>query len=392
MKSTLIIIICTIVFSQQLFSQHQIDKMMNEIEKNNTTLLALQKKTTADKIGNKTGIYPQNLEISFNYLWGNPTVVGNREDINLKQTFYFPTVYSYKNKISNLKNEQADFEYHQQRTAILLKSRLICYDLIYTNGLLNELSKQLLNAQNKATSYQKQFDAGETNILVLKKAQLNLLNLNQEIELLNLERNTLLAELKQLNGGIFIEITEVDYPNTVIDENFDQWYQKQELRNPMLNWIKKEVEISQKQRKLNTALSLPKLEIGYMSEKIVGQEFKGFTTGLSIPLWEHKNMVKYSKAHELAVQSIETDQKLQYFNHLKTVHQKAIQLQKNSDEYQSNLKQFNTINLLNKALEKGEMNLIDYTIELNYYNESSRKLLELKRDYHKTLAVLNQYL
>lgn len=392
MKYINIILISTVIFSHSLFSQNNTDNILSAIEKNNTNLLALQKKTTAVKIGNKTGIYLQNPEIAFNYLWGNPTAIGNRTDINLKQTFDFPSAYSYKNQIAAIKNEQTDLEYYQQRKDLLLKSRLICYDLVYINSLKIELSKRLSHAQHMATSYQKQFDLGETNILALNKAQLNLLNLSNEIELLNIEKNALLGALTQLNGGIFIDFTESEYPVSVLSENFEQWYQQQEQSNPLLNWLKKEVEMSQKQQRLNNALSMPKFEVGYLSETNVEQAFKGFTVGMSIPLWEHKNTVKYSKANALAVKNLETDQKLQFYNQLKTVHQKVIELQKNTDEYQSKLELFNNFNLLYKALEKGEMNLIDYTIELSAYYESINKLHELKRDYHKTVAVLNQYL
>ncbi|MDO9260654.1 MAG: TolC family protein, partial [Flavobacteriaceae bacterium] len=270
MKHIIIILISSITISQQLFSQNNIDRILADVEKNNTTLAALQKRATADKIGNKTGIYLQNPEIAFNYLWGSPTATGNRTDINFKQAFDFPSAYSYKNQIATIKNEQVDLEYHQQRKDLLLKSRLICVDLVYTNSLKIELSKRLSHAQKMATSYQKQFDLGETNILALNKAQLNLLNLSSEMELLNIDRNALLGELMQLNGGIFINFTESEYPVTVIPENFEQWYQQQEQSNPLLNWLKKEVEISHKQQRLNNALSLPKFEAGYLSETVVG--------------------------------------------------------------------------------------------------------------------------
>ena len=391
MKYIIIILISTVVFSQPIFSQN-IEKILSEIEMNNTTLKALQKKATADKIGNKTGIYLQNPEIEYNYLWGSPTSIGNRTDINFKQSFDFPTAYSYKNKISTIKNEQVELEYHQQKKDLLLKIRLICYDLIHTNGLKFELSNRIIHAQKMATSYQKQFDLGETNILTFNKAQLNLMNLNNELKLVNIKRNALLGELKMLNGGILIDFTETEYPLIVISENFEQWYTKAAQSNPQLNWLKKEVAISQKQISLNSALSLPKLNAGYMKENTVGQEFEGFTVGMTIPLWEHKNTVKYSKTNAIAIQELEKDHKLQLYNHLKTVHQKVIELQKNTQEYETKLKHFNNINLLYKALEKGEINLIDYVIELTVYYESVHKLLELKQDLNKNIALLNQYL
>ncbi|MBK6964392.1 MAG: hypothetical protein IPH20_10765 [Bacteroidales bacterium] len=45
---------------------------MSNIERNNTTLSALRKSVEAEKLGNRTGIYLQNPEAGFNYLWGVP--------------------------------------------------------------------------------------------------------------------------------------------------------------------------------------------------------------------------------------------------------------------------------------------------------------------------------
>ena len=103
MRHIIIALIGIIAFSSNLFSQNNIDKILIEIEKNNTTLSALQKSTEAEKIGNRTGINIQNPEVEFNYLWGNPSVIGNRTDFSVKQTFDFPTAYKYKNQISSKK-------------------------------------------------------------------------------------------------------------------------------------------------------------------------------------------------------------------------------------------------------------------------------------------------
>ena len=56
-----------IMIGSNLFSQ-DIDKIIAEVEKNNTTLIALRKNADAELIGNKTGLYMKNPEFAFNYL------------------------------------------------------------------------------------------------------------------------------------------------------------------------------------------------------------------------------------------------------------------------------------------------------------------------------------
>ena len=392
MKQLIIALLSTIMLSTNLFSQSRIDNILMEIEKNNTRLSALRKGIEADIIGNKTGIYLQNPEVGFNYLWGSSALIGNRTDVSISQSFDFPTAYRYKNQISDFKNEQVKFEYLKQHRTLLLQARIVCIDLVYINALISKLSKRLIHAQSIANSYKSKFDIGEANILEYNKAQLNLLNVSTEMESLEIERVSLLSELSRLNGGIFINFTDSVFQESLISTDFDLWYLLAEQNNPALSWLKKEIEISQKQESLSRAMSLPKLQIGYMSEKVIEHQFQGVTVGLSIPLWEDKNKVKFAKANTIALESIAADNKLQFYNYLKTLHTKTIGLQKNVNDYRSSLLLFDNTELLKKALDKGEISLINYTMELSIYYESVNKILELEREMNKTMSELNQYM
>jgi outer membrane protein TolC len=390
MKNILITVL-TMALVSTLFAQNSIENVLVEIEKNNTTLSALKEKAEASKLGNKTGIYLQNPEVEFNYLWSD-AITGNRKDFSIKQTFDFPTAYKFKNQISNIKNEQVGLEYQKQRKELLLEARLICLNIVYSNALHFELSNRLTNAERIANSYKAKLDAGESNILEYNKAQLNLLNLNKELESLNIEKEALQGELSGLNGGITIVVSDSIFQPGEIPVDFEQWYLQAEQSNPLLNWLKKEIELSQKQKVLNKSMSLPKFQAGYMSESVVAQDFKGITIGLSIPLWENKNTVKYSELNTLAMEEAATDNKIQMYNHLKVLHVKAIRLQKNVSDYKQNLKLLNNSELLAKALDKGEISLIEYMLELSVYYESLNKLLQKELELSKTVAELNKYL
>ena len=337
----IITIVSFIILSSNIFAQNTIDTVLAQVEKNNTRLLALRKTTEAEKIGNKTGIYLQNPELGFNYLWGSPAENGNRADLSIMQTFDFPTAYGYKKQISNIKNEQVELEYKKQQIALLLQTRNLCYDLVYINALRSELSKRLVHAQDIANSFKAKFEIGETNILEYNKSQLNLLNISTDLESIEIERIALLSELIRLNGGISIDFKNTEFIVQEIPLDFEEWYQLAEQNNPILNWLKQELEISKKQVKLNRAMGLPKLQAGYMSEGLFGVHFQGLTVGLSIPLWENKNMVKYAKANAVALESIESDNKVQFYNKLKTLHTKTIGLQKSVNDYRHNLQKSN---------------------------------------------------
>lgn len=372
------------------FSQNT-DSIISQITRNNITLKALAKSNTADSLGNRTDIYLQNPEIGFNYLFGNPSGIGNRTDFNVLQTFDFPTAYIYKSQISDLKNEQLQYSYQQQYKTIVLQTKLICIDLIYYNLLIKEYTKRFANAEKIAKSYKSKFDIGEANILEYNKAELNKLNTSKELEKLEIEKNALLNELTGLNGNIPITFTDTVFFENQIPLDFELWYAEAEKRNPVLSWLKLEIELSEKQENLNTAMSLPKFKTGYMSEFTAGQNFQGISFGISIPLWENKNKIKYAELKTEAMQNYESANKLQYYNSLKSLHAKAIALQNSVNEYETNLQTFNNSELLYKALDKGEIDLINYILELSFYYESYSNLLDMERELQKVIAEMYQY-
>ncbi|TSA38158.1 MAG: transporter [Porphyromonadaceae bacterium] len=392
MKALVIVIFFLTTGYSSLLAQGSVDRIVAEIEKNNTGLSALRKKAEAQKLGNKTGIYLKNPEIGFNYLWGNPTMIGNRVDLSFEQTFDFPTAYRYKSQIADGRDQQVDIDYQQQRLGLITQVRMLCIDLAHTYALENEFARRLEHAQSIVKSYQAKFDQGDAGILELNKARLNFLGIRKEAEANGIEYQSLLAELATLNGGIPIAWSESIYPSREIPADFEQWYQQAEKSNPMLTWLRKELEISQQQEKLQFALGLPKFSTGYLNEKIVGEHFQGVTLGMSIPLWENKNAVKQAKAQFLAVQDVERDRKLMFYNQLKMLHAKAVRLQQSTGDYRLALQTVDNGSFLGKALEAGEISLIDYILELSLYYESQTRLLAAERDLNRVISELYQFL
>jgi len=374
----------------QVNSQN-IENIVSQIQANNLTLKALRQQKTADSTGNRTDIFLQNPDVGINYLFGNPSSIGNRTDFSVIQNFEFPTVYVYRNQISTLKNVQADFQYEQELKNVIYETKLICNDLIYYNAMINEYSKRLTAAEKIANSYKLKFEIGEANILEYNKAELNKLNVNKRLEELKIEKTALTNQLISLNGNISITFNDTAFSEILLPTDFEQWYAEVEQRNPTLNWLESEIELSEKQQQLYSAMSLPHFSAGYMSELTDGQDYQGITLGFSIPLWENKNKIKYSKLNTEAAINFQEASKQQHYNNLKILYQKAQSLQKNVLLYKQNLQTFNNSELLYKALETGEIDLIDYITELTFYYESVTNLLEMERELNKVICELFQY-
>lgn len=387
-----VIIITTILaFGLSLSAQNIIDTVLATVERNNTTLSAYRKSTDAEKIGNKTGLAIPNPEVEFGYLIGNPSAIGNRTDFSITQSFDFPTAYAYKKQISNLKNEQSELEYKKQRIDILYQTRQLCIRLTYHNAFKIELEKRYVNAQRVANAYKEKFEKGDIGILEYNKAQIDLLSISKKLENNEIERYAHLSKLTTLNGGYTINFTDSIFPLLTIPEDFEQWYAQAETNNPLLQWLKQEIAIASKEEKLNTAMSFPKFTAGYMNENADDEKFQGVTLGVTIPLWENKNTVKYAKAYTIAMHSLERDNKLQFYNNMKSLHAKIIAMQKNVNDYRSKLALFSNSELLKQAFNKGKISLSEYIYELSLYYNSISTLLEMEMDLLIACAELNRY-
>ncbi len=391
MKHVIFTIVTILALSQFAPAQNSIDALLKEIENNNITLSALKKTVEAEKMGNKTSIQLQNPEVEFHYLWGDPSAIGNRKDFSVQQSFDFPSAYAYRNQIADMKNEQVELEYKKQKMDIFLQVRLICAELTYQNALREEYQKRQENASEIAKSVETKLNAGEGNILDQNKAKITLLNTEAELRHIEIQRQTLLQQLATLNGGKAVDFKNTTFQAVPIANDFEQWAAQAAANNPVLAWLEQEIAISDKNTQLQKAQSLPKLNAGYMSEKVVGEHFQGISVGISIPLFENKNTIKYTRLKSDAAQHRETDEKLRFYSEMQILHTKTVAMQQNIAKFREQLSLQSDLELLQKALDKGAISLTEYLFELTVYYESVEKLLEMERELSVTNARLLIY-
>ncbi|NLO72315.1 MAG: TolC family protein [Porphyromonadaceae bacterium] len=371
-----------------IFAQRGYEEILKEISVNNTSLIALREQIEAEKIGNKTGIFLPNPEVEFNYLWGSPKEIGKRTDIHISQSFDFPTVYGHRKNIAELQNENAELIYKSRLTDILLTARQTIVEIVYYNALIKEYSIRLENSERIAETYRIRLDKGDGNIIEYNKAMLNLTAIQAETAKLKAEQVALLSELRRLNGGKEIAIIQDSYNSPMLPADFEEWYASVEAKNPILQYVKGEIVIGKERMKLNRAMSLPKFSTGYISERVVGETFQGVSLGVSIPLWENKNMRKYAQA-QVKASEIELDNsKVQFYNRLKSLFQKALVLQQNALKFRQTISDNKNDELLKKALDSGEISLLNYLQEIGFYYDAMLQVLHAERDYELALAEL----
>ena len=141
---------------------------------------------------------------------------------------------------------------------------------------------------------------------------------------------------------------------------------------------------------VDRASSLPKWSVGYMGEVVTGNTFQGVTVALSIPLWENKNRVRQTRQAATAVSQQTDDVRLQYRTHLRSLYNQAVQLQQTVAQYDAALSP-DGLALLTRAFEKGEISLLNYLLEQDYWTTAYNRRLQALRDLAMVMAELNAW-
>ncbi len=373
-------------------AQSSIDQVLRSIETNNKSLQANTKMTDAQKLEAQTGKFLANPSVEWEQMWGNRNNLGSEYTLTVKQSLDFPTTYSNKNKLANLKANTIGFQSAAYRQQLLLNAKQTCIEIIYLRKQKSLLDERLANAETMFALYKKRFESGDANQLELNKIQLELLNAQNQSRLNKAALTAAEEQLRNLNGGKPITFDATDYPAGEELINFDQLQAAFMDADPNLKSLTGNQEIANREVKLSRSLTLPKFDVGYKrnaaSDHVASN---GFMVGVSIPLFENKNMVKKAKAQaEFATASLE-DNRLNLKTNLQQLYQQAEALQISRADYAKVLEQQRNIELLNKALNAGQLSVIDYFTELSTIYDSHQSYLDVEKEYHSILAQLYQY-
>lgn len=388
MKRILFIIISSSL-SFHAFGQGSLRSVLQEIEQNSPTLKAAAAEMEAERLAGKAETLLANPEIEFNYLWGAENI-GGRHDLRISQSFDIPTLAGMKaGKAGNI-GEMAALKYKAERQSVLLEAKQTYIDLVFYQFILDELGSHLGQAAQLVDSYEKRLAAGGATVLDLNKAKIHQTSIQGQINKTEAERQALLSGLRAMNGGKEINPGALSYDfDDDFPDDFETWFADASAKSPVLGYVRKQVELEEKQLAIDKASTLPELAVGYMSEIRTGEKFRGVTLGVNIPLWSAGNKVRQSRAKAAAAVERRNAAEQAFFYELRNQYDQARAMKENSGMMRRSLQETDNREYLLSALSRGEISMIDYLVEIDLYYDALTATLEAERDYHHALASLN---
>ena len=372
--------------------QNSIDAVLRSIEANNKELQANNQLTVSKKLEAKLDNNLPDPSVSYVHQYGNREGMGIQGELVASQSFDFPSVYVQKNKLAKSKAASFDRQGAEFRQQILLQAKEICLDLVLLNQQRALLDQRRQNAEQLAELYAMRLETGDANILETNKIDLELLNAKTEVRMNESARIAKLQELATLNGGIAIDFTDTTYMSDGDILSFEELCAEAVTSNPQMLTLKSEQVAARRQLSVNKSKSLPSFELGYrMNTATGGERFNGFLVGISIPLFSNRNNVKQAKA-----QALYTDLQLESTtttveSELHQLYNQSVALKTSMDEYNTVLKSQNSLALLNKAIQTGQISMIEYFVDVTTFYQSMQNYMQLQNEYQKVMAQLYKY-
>lgn len=390
MKQIAITLLCAASIATSGYAQRSIDEILRQIESASPEMQAQRELTSALKTEAKTGKYLSNPTVEMENLWGGAEKAYNAE-LTVAQAFDFPTAYASRNKIARMQSSLYDNQQAAFRQQFLLDAELLCIDIIHLTRL-DELYRQRLDrAVQMNDVYRKKMESGGANMMEYNKTNIELIDAQTQFDMNTAELQAKRRQLGTLTGNPDDTFADLQYPSRETLSPFEQISQGYLDGNPQIESLKNEVDINQRTVTLNRALSLPQFEVGYRHNFGVEGRYKGFLVGLSVPLFERKNTVKAAKARVSSsnVQLESTRRNLT--SEVRRLYDQTLSLQRSIDATRELISNLKALETLDKALDAGQINIIDYLTESAVILQSKERLYQLERDYQAAAAQLFRY-
>ena len=375
--------------------------ILQQIETNNKQLQANAGLAEAQKLENRAGNNLENPSLSYSHLWDSDDKGITVGELVISQGFDFPTLYATRAKVNRLKASALDAQAAALRQDVLLQAQLACLDIIHLYRQQQLLDERLKNAEELARMYAERLATGDANALETNKTNLELLNVRTERRTNALALQAKLRELQSLNGDMPLApgrplpapvlpdpqaLGLTAYAEVPLPADFAPLADALLASDPALQALENERDAARRQISAERQGWLPRLEAGYRRNTETRHPLNGVVVGFSFPLFENRHKVRAAKNRALSVERQHDEAALRVSAALWQLYDEAVQLQQSIREYRETFARQRDLQLLRRALDGGELSMIEYFVEVSIVYQSRANLLQLENQYQRTVA------
>lgn len=365
-----------------------ITSILQEIENNNSELKTYsalkENKTLKLKAVNNL----PNPEFGGYYMPFGKHEGGDYVELQVTQSIEFPTIYGARKKLLSIQQEQMDLEYQSKRQDILSLAKKQCLEVILLNKKEVIIQKSTTQAQKVFEETQELFNKEQLGILAFNKAKITWMQEQFSLQEIKVEKQNLLAHLKNMNGGNDVSLTQIFFMKSFTIATLDSIWEEKKEHDPNIKLRKQEEMIAAQQVNISKINSLPHISAGFNHQGIAGDYYLGIYGGVSIPLWSNRHKTKSAEAYQAYQLADNNTQTLEAFTTLSKQYNQYQLLLTKFSEYETTLTGLNSEELLLQAYELGEISFMEYYMEMKFYREALDTQLQIELQLSQLKAEL----
>lgn len=363
---------------------------LDSIERNSPHLAALRSHMQAQQGEAERVNVLENPEVEFEYLWGDPSSVGSTKVFGVSQSFDFPTTYVHRRRAARQEKLNATNQYLESRRQLLLRGEQLCITLVSLNAALSLGEKQLSCHEQLLSDALRRREEGAVSQLEFNGIETATLLARTALSRIRAQRTAALDELTALCGGIPILFTDTTYTDLILmpTGDFENWSRQMADQSPLLQQAAGEVARAENEVKVAQSEWWPKWSVGYVSEYEKEETKRGFSVGLSLPLWGNRGNVRIRRAELAAAQYEVQDLRLEFLSRLRSLYSEAQVESHTVKQLRELILRQDTERMLRVAYAEGHISRQEYLEGLVTHYDQCRQLVESEATLRQHLAEL----
>lgn len=367
-------------------------------------------------------VAPEDPEIEFGYLWPQTRGERNRWSAGISQRLpdfrRRQAAGKVAGAIDSLKNCEVAAVHAENLFAA--RTRLIEYVTARNyHGLIHRIHE---NYDSLLSKYDRAWHNGEVTLLDLNKIKIEHTRTYCENLEADGQMNSIIRDIEQQSKGTVTadDLKNLtDYPAWYVPDGrqaatvsgekcgHDQWncvadgcdFVMPDLsdlkdayrRSPQYRLAEARAKTSAAKVELASKTRFPQFSIGYEHAYEDGTHFNGLSLGMTLPVYSRKQEKQVALLEARAQQLTEEQTQIDTYSQIEADYVKASALKQQMDMLGPVIVSTDNLRLLRMALDGGEMSLLTYLQEINYYIDVTKSYFEIEKEYMLLMAGLMKY-
>ena len=356
---------------------------------NNTRLKALRANAEADY---QSDLYEakrlNDPEVEFEHLWGPDD--NKKWNIGVSQSFDWPGAYGKRIRTAESRRQAWTYRYAAEELSLRTSAKEAFAMGVYARRRLDLLQRVYENMDSLRNYITTGYRDGQLTILDVKKIQLELYGLRARIADVSQESMQAGAELAALNDGNALDADFGAYPAEPMYD-LSRYLEYASSANPNVTAAEATAKSARLEADAVAASRMPGFTVGYRHAFEEEQHFNGFAIGVSLPVYSRSRAVKAAKLRATASGFDAAEASASARSAVTAAYSVAEKRRNALSELNDVTLDESYPRLLLMAYKGGQINVITYIQELNYYLSARETRLDAEYQLRLALITLNKY-